>query len=111
MQQPTEASRAALIELIGSCGGSLRFLEDALSLLRHFVEEPQAYALIETQVISSMARATQVRTSAIEERSAALEALDRAAGAELPDPLRQTLARARQAVQGALEEELLRGEA
>ena len=111
VQQPTEASREALSELIGSCGGSPRFIENALALLRQFVDAPEAYGLIETEIVSTMARANPVRAAAIEERSAALEAMDRAAGAELPEPLRQTLARARRAIQGALEEDLLRGEA
>ncbi len=111
VQQPTVFSRKPLSELLGSCGSSPRFAEDALALLRQFVDAPEAYALLEQEIISAMVHANRMRAGALEERSAALQAMDRAAGADLPEPLRQTLARARQAVQGALEEHLLRGEA
>lgn len=109
--QPTETSPEALSELIGTCGSAPRFLEDAVALLRQLVDAPEAYALIETEIISTMARGNPGRAAALGERSAALEALDRAAAADLPELLRQTLARVRQAIQGALEEDVLRGEA
>lgn len=109
--QPTETSREALSELIGTCGSSPRFLEGALALLRQLLDAPEAYGLLETAIIATMVRGNPGRAAAVGERSAALEALDRAAGAGLPEPLRHTLARARQAIQGALEEDLLRGEA
>lgn len=108
--QPTETSREALSELIGTCRSSTRFLDDALALLRQLLDTPEAYGLLETEIISTMIRGNPGRAVAVGDRSAALEALDRAAGADLPEPLRQTLARARQAIQGALEEGLLRGE-
>jgi hypothetical protein len=109
-QRGTEASRHALSELIGSCGGSPGFIPDALALLRPFVDSPESYQLIETEIISTVARTHPLRVSAIEERTAALEAMHGAEAAALPEPLRETLARARRAAQGALEEDLLRGE-
>jgi hypothetical protein len=108
-QQPTDSSREALSGLLDGCAGSPRFLEDTLALLRQLVEMPDAYVLLETEVIAAMIRADRLRAGADDARSAALDAMDRAAAADLPQPVRQTLGRARQALQGALEEDLLRG--
>jgi hypothetical protein len=112
VRQPTDASLDALRELVGSCGSSPRFIGDALALLRHLADAPEAYALLENEIISTMSRADRARSGAIEDRNATLEAMDRAArDADLPEALRRTLARARQVIQGSIEEDLLRGEA
>jgi hypothetical protein len=112
VQHPTESSLQALRELVDRCGSSPRFIEDALALLRHFADAPQSYAILEKEVISTMVRAGGTPSGAVERRSVTLESMERAArGADLPGALRQTLEQARQAIQGAIEEDLLRGEA
>jgi hypothetical protein len=111
-QQPTDSSLEALRELVASCGSSPRFLEDALAVLRQLADSPATYGLLEAEIISTMVRASGTAGKRVERRKVTLEALDRAArGADLPDALRQTLARARQVIQGTIEEDLLRGEA
>jgi len=110
-QQPTDSSQAALSELIGSCGSSPRFVADALTLLRYCKDAPQAYGLLEREIIATLAPADGASVGAAEGRKAALRAIDSAAqDLDLPQSLRDTLARAREAVQGAIEEGLLRGE-
>ena len=112
LQQPADSSLAALSELVGSCGNSPRFIDDALALLRHLADAREAYGLVEKEIISTLVRADRMSAATIESRSAALEAIDSATrDADLPPELRQTLARARQAIQGAIEEGLLLGQA
>jgi hypothetical protein len=111
-QQPADSSLDALRELVGRCGSSPRFIEEALTLFRRLADAPAAYDLLEREFISTLARADRMHVSAVEGRNAALEGIDRAMRqTDLPPALRQSLARARQAVQGAIEEGLLRGEA
>jgi hypothetical protein len=109
-QQPADSSLDALRELIGSCGNSPRFIEDALGLLRHFIAAPAAYEPLEKEIISTVVRADGSRAGAVGGRKAALEAIERAVrDADLPQPLRDTLARASQAIQSSIEEDLLSG--
>lgn len=111
-QQPTDFSLPALSEFVDSSASSPRFVEDAISLCRHLADAPEAYALLEKEIIATMVRAGRAGPAAVGGRNAVLEALDRAMrGADLPEPLRQTFARARQALQGTVEDYLLRGEA
>lgn len=106
-QQPAD-SLEALSELIRGCGSSARFIDGALMLLRRLADTPDAYGLVEKEIISTLVRASRVSADAIDGRSAALEAIDRATrDANLPQGLRQTLGRARQAIRGAFEEGLL----
>ncbi len=110
-RQPSDSSLSALRELLDNCGSSPRLIEDALALLRHLADAPEAYGLLEKELISTWVQADQVRPGAVEGRNAVLEAMDRTMqSADLPQALRQTLARARQAIQGTIEEDLLRGE-
>ena len=54
----------------------------------------------------------QGEPSIVKRGNAALDAIDSAMqDADLPEPLRETLARARQAIQGAVEDDFQRGEA
>jgi DNA polymerase III delta prime subunit len=111
VQQPSTASLVALRELIGCRGGSPGFIDDALMLLRHLADAPEAYALVEKEFIAATVGSDRAE-AAIQGRGAALEAMDRAArDNDLPQALRQTLARARQAAQGSIDEAVLRGEA
>ncbi len=110
-QHPTDSSLDAASELVRRCGNSPRFFDDALALLRQVADTPQAYDLLEKETISTMVRAESARGGMVDRRNSTLEAIDRAArDAGLPAALHQTLARARQAIQGAVEEDLLRGE-
>jgi hypothetical protein len=112
VQQPADSSLEALSQLVGSCVDSPRFIDDALALLRHLADAPEAYGLVEKAIISALVRADRMSAGAIERRSAALDAMDRITrDADLPQELRQTLGHARQAIQGAIEEDLLLGEA
>jgi hypothetical protein len=109
--QPTDSSLEALSELVSGCGSSPRFVAEALELFRQLADAPEAYQLLEKEFISTMTRADRERAGAVERRNAALAAMDGAMrDADLPQALRQTLARARQAIQGTIEEDLLRGE-
>ncbi len=104
-QQPTAAALEGLGEFVQSQGSSPRFLGDALTLLQELVDIPEAYALLEQEILSTLARGRSGE-------GAVLEAIDRAAqNPDLAIPLRGTLARAREAVQAAMEEHLLRGAA
>jgi DNA polymerase III delta prime subunit len=111
-RQPSESSLEALRELIGSYGSSPRLVEDALGLLRQLTDAPEACELLEKEIIAAVARADRTRAGAVGARKAALEAIERAARDEdFPQPLRETLARARQAIQASIEEGLLSGQA
>jgi hypothetical protein len=111
-QQPSEAYWDALEELVGSCGGSPRFVEDALALLRQFIDAPETYAPLEKTILAALTRVAGASTAPVERWTAVLEAMDRAAqDADLPSALVQTLAHGRQAVQARIEEDLLRGAA
>jgi len=110
-QQPADSSLDALRELIRSCRSSPRFVEDALGLLRYFVNSPEACELLAQEVISTLTHADGSRAGSVEGRKAALEAIERAArDSDFPQPLRDTLARASQAIQASIEEALLSGE-
>jgi hypothetical protein len=109
-QQPSESSLEALRELIGGCARSPKFVEDALTLFRHLAEAPEACGLLEKELIATLTQAGRARAGSIEGRTVALKAIDAAArDADLPEALRQALMRVRQAIQGAIEDDLLRG--
>lgn len=111
-QHPTDSSLEALRQLVGNCASSPRFIEDALALLRHLADAPQAYEILEKEIIATGVGSGGALAGTVERRSVTLESIERAArGADLPEVLRQTLARAQQAIQGAIEEDLLRGDA
>lgn len=112
VQHPTDSSLDALRELVAWCGSSPRFIDDALTLLRHLADAPEAYQLLEKEIISTLVRADAARVGVVERRNATLEVIDKTAeDADLPQAVHQTLARARQVIQGTIEEDLLRGEA
>ena len=68
--------------------------------------------LAEEPDLADIAAAGLAELSGQGDRNAALEAIDRAMqSTDLPEPLRQTLAQARQAIQAAVEDDILRGEA
>lgn len=110
VREPSNASLEALGEFMRGHGDSPQFLDDALSLLAHFADSPEAYDLLEKEVIFAMTRAAAAPVQATGGRGsdAALKAIERRArDAELAAPLRATLERARQAIQSAAEERLL----
>ena len=108
-QQPADFSLEALGELVGGCSDSPRFIADALTLLRRLAAVPEAYGLLEKEIAAAMTRPAGAQ--AVADRTAALQAMDGAMwDADLPQPLRETLARLRQAIQGTIEEGLLHGE-
>lgn len=110
-QQPTDSSLDAAHELFGSYSSSPRFIEDTLGLLRHLIDAPEAYELLENEIISAVVRADDLH-AAVDGRSAALLAIERAArDPNFPQPLRDTLTHASQAVQSNIEESLLSGKA
>lgn len=112
VQHPTDSSLDALRDLVARSGSSPRFIDDALTLLRHLADAPEAYEFLEKEIISTMVRADAARVGVVERRNATLEVIEKAAqDVDLPQPLHQTLARARQVIQGTIEEDLLRGEA
>ncbi len=112
VRQPSDSSLDALRELIGRCVTSPGFIDEALALFRHLTDAPEAYGLLEKVIVSTMVQADRLHAGSIEDRNAALEAMNAAArDADLPEALRQSLARVRQAMQGAVEEDLLRGAA
>jgi hypothetical protein len=102
--QPTASALEALGEFLSRHASSAKFAENALSLLRGFVETPAIYDLLERELISAMVRGP------LEVVRACGTALESVSG-EFPPVLRETLARARQAIQAAVEESLLKGEA
>jgi hypothetical protein len=111
-QQPSESSLEALRELIGGCSHSPSFVEDALTLFRRLADAPEACGLLEKELISTLTQAGRARAGSMDGRTVALEGIDAAArDAGLPEALRQMLMRVRQAIQGAIEDELLRGDA
>jgi hypothetical protein len=102
VQRQEDASLDAVGEFVRSHSNSPRFVEDATVLLRQVTDVPEVYDLLERAFLAAM-------TST---RQGALEAVERAdQGPDLPLPVRETLARARQAIQSGVEEDLLRGEA
>lgn len=85
-------------------------LEPTLDLLRSFADRPEVYELLEEEMIAALAPAASGRAGreSLEARSATLQALEEAADrSALPPLLRETLARARRAIQAAIEQELL----
>ena len=112
-EEPVLATTAleTLGELVATHRRYPEFIQDALKLLRCFVDTPSAYELVEKEMISAMALGTRgiKRAGGSEGRTAVLEAIDRASSdANLPPRLSETLARAREAIQAAVEEDLLK---
>ncbi len=106
-QQPTNAALDALDEFVRGHRDSPGFVADALELLRNFVDAPDAYDLLEKEILFAMA----VEPGAIAGRRAALlQAVEQllARQGDYPPMLRETLARARQTLQSADAEDLLR---
>jgi len=100
-RQLDETSIEALGEFVRSHSSEPRFVEDAVALLRQLVDAPEGYGLLEKQIIAAMTRAP-------EQRQALLRALERSVqNVDLPVALRETLARAKEALQAATEEDLL----
>lgn len=107
----TESSRDALEVLLADCIGSPRFVADALSLLRELAGAEEAYGLLEQALLAAVMHGG-AGAGPIEGRAVALETLDQAErDPELPPSVRQTVGRARRALQGGIEEDLLRGTA
>jgi hypothetical protein len=101
VQRQEDASLDAVGEFVRSHSNSPRFVEDATVLLRQVTDVPEVYDLLERAFLAAMTGT----------RQGALQAVERAdQGPDLPLPVRETLARARQAIQSAVEEDLLRGE-
>ena len=100
-QQPTSASLEALGEFVRSYSSSPQFIEDALTLLRHCVDCPEEYGVLEKAIIFAASRASSGRDATLQAIEKSLQ------NGALPPALRETLARAKQAIQGAAAEELL----
>ncbi|HVW70072.1 MAG TPA: hypothetical protein VHB68_13935, partial [Steroidobacteraceae bacterium] len=107
-QQPTSAAVEGLGEFIRGHVGSPQFLDDALGLLRHFTDSPDVYDLLEREVVFAMARGASAGSRGSGGPEDMTRAIERhAQDVHLPAQLRETLARARQAIQAAVEEQLL----
>ena len=100
-QQPTSASLEALGEFVRSYNGSPQFIEDALTLLRHCVDCPEEYGVLEKAIIFAASRASSGRDANLQAIEKSLQ------NGDLPPALRETLARAKQALQGSVADELL----
>lgn len=111
-RQPTNAALDALDEFVRAQAGSPEFVADALQLLRNFVAAPDVYDLLEKEIIFAMAGASSAGggDAAPDRRTATLQALERLLlqPGDLPPVLRATLNRAKQTLQSAVEEDLLR---
>jgi hypothetical protein len=101
--QPTNAALDALDEFVRAHRDSPGFVTDALALLRNFLDAPDAYDLLEREILFAMSGAS-------DRRAAMLQAVEKllAEQGDFPPMLRATLARARQTLQSADEEDLLR---
>lgn len=111
-RQPTDFSLDALGEFVSSHGDAQCFIEDALTLLRNFIDAPEVYDLLEKQVIYTMAsgRFDRVRGDGKDRRITTLDSLETLRQkSDLPTALLETLVRARRSTQAAIEEDLLRG--
>jgi hypothetical protein len=112
-QQPESASLDALGEFIRCHRDSPQFVADTLALLRQLANAPNAYGVLEKELIAAMSAASSVRAraEAPDTRQAILQTIEESLQrAVLPSALLETLARAKQAIQSALEEDLLREE-
>jgi hypothetical protein len=111
-QQPTHAALDALDEFVRGHRDSPEFVAQAVALLGNFIDAPEAYDLLEKEIIFAMAGETSVgRPGAVPDRGdAMLQAVERLLLQEgnLPPALRATLTRAKQTLQSAVEEDLLR---
>ncbi len=111
-RQPARFSLDALGEFL-RCRDSPELVDEALALLGNFLDAPEAYALLEAEVIATLAgsHSNIARSGAAVRRPATLDAIDRCTHkGGLHPSLVETLARAREAVQAAIEEDLLRGD-
>jgi hypothetical protein len=111
-QRPTNAALDALDEFVRSQRDSPEFVAEAVVLLCNFVDAPDVYDLLEKEIIFAMAGGSSAGGpgAARDSREATLQAIDRllVQHADLPPVLRETLARAKQTLQSAVEEDLLR---
>jgi hypothetical protein len=111
-QQPTHAALDALDEFVSGHRDSPEFVAQAVALLGNFIDAPEAYDLLEKEIIFAMGGETSVgRPGAVPDRGdAMLQAVERLLLQEgnLPPALRATLTRAKQTLQSAVEEDLLR---
>ena len=104
-RQPTNAALDALDEFVRAQRASPEFVAEALALLRNFVDAPDVYDLLEKEIIFAMAGGPG---AAPDRREAMLQAVERSLQPDLPTVLRETLTRAKQTLQAAVEEDLLR---
>ena len=111
-RQPTNAALDALDEFVRGRRDSPEFVADALELLRNFVDAPEAYDLLEKEIIFAMAGGSSAgRSSAVpDRRQTTLQAVEKLLlqQGSLPAALRETLARVKKTLQSAVEEDLLR---
>jgi len=110
-QQPEGAALEALAEFVRRHRDSPQFVADTLVLLRQCASVPGTYGVLERELIAAMSAASsgQERAEVADSRQAILQAIEESMqGAVLPPALHETLARAKQAIQSALEEELVR---
>lgn len=112
-QQPESTALDALAEFVRCHRGSAQFVADTLVLLRHCANAPVTYGVLERELIAAMSTASsgQVRTEVADSRQCVLQAIEESMqGTVLPPALQETLARAKQAIQSTLEEDLVRSE-
>ena len=111
-QQPTNAALDALDEFVRSQRDSPQFVAEAVVLLRNFVDAPDVYDLLEKEIIFAMSGGSSAGGPGAthDSREAMLQAVDKllVKHGDLPPVLRETLARAKQTLQSAVEEDLLR---
>ena len=100
-RQPEATAVEALGEFVRSHSSEPRFVEDAVALLRQLGDAPNEYGLLENEIIAALIQVP-------DQRQALVRALDRSMqNVDLPVALRETLARAKQALESAVEEDLL----
>jgi hypothetical protein len=106
-RQPTNAALDALDEFVRAQRASPEFVTEALALLRNFVDAPDVYDLLEKEIIFAMAGGPG---AAPDRREPMLQAVEKSLRehVDLPAMLRETLTRAKQTLQSAVEEDLLR---
>jgi hypothetical protein len=110
-QQPESAALDALGEFVRCHRDSPQFVADTLVLLRRCSDSPGTYGVLETELIAAMSAASSgpIRAEVADSRQAILRAIEESMqAAVLPPTLQETLARAKQAIQSALEGKLVR---
>ncbi|HEY6923504.1 MAG TPA: hypothetical protein VI653_08555, partial [Steroidobacteraceae bacterium] len=105
-QQPETTALDALSEFVRCHRDSPRFVADTLALLRQCMSSPATYAVLERELIAAMSSISpgRVRAAVADSRQAILQAIEESMqGAVLPPALHETLTRARQAIQSAIQ--------